>query len=108
VRHRLGRALKPIPAPAKVYASLRQYVGSVSANADGSLIATTSPRGGTVIEWNAETGAVVSQRVLADVCGVAPEGEGFLVSDGMGQLTEEEGLLRAYPRTAWDNHLRKV
>jgi hypothetical protein len=108
VRHRLGRALKPIPAPAKVYASLRQYVGSVSANADGSLIATTSPRGGTVIEWNAETGAVVSQRALADVCGVAPEGDGFLVSDGMGQLTEEEGLLRAYPRTAWDNHLRKV
>jgi hypothetical protein len=108
VRHRLGEMLKPISAPAKVYASLRQYVGSVSANKDGSLIATTSPRGGTVIEWNAETGAVVSQRVLADVCGVAPEGVGFLVSDGLGQLTEETGLLRAYPQTAWDNHLRKV
>ncbi len=108
VRHRLGQDLMPISAPAKVYASLRQYVGSVSANADGSLIATTSPRGGVVIEWNAQTGAVVSERTLTDVCGVAPEGDGFLVSDGQGQLTEEDGLLRTYPQTAWDNHLRKV
>jgi uncharacterized protein len=108
VRHKRGIDPVPISASPKVYASLRQYVGSVSPNCDGSLIATTSPRGGVVIEWDARTGNVVSHRTLADVCGVAPEGEGFLVSDGFGQLYEEDGLLRSYPSTAWDNHLRRV
>jgi hypothetical protein len=108
VRHKRGRDPVPIAASPEVYASLRQYVGSVSPNGDGSLIATTSPRGGVVIEWDARTGNVVSQRTLADVCGVAPEGSGFLVSDGFGQLYEEDGLLRSYPSTAWDNHLRRV
>jgi len=107
-RHQLGKDLVTIDASPKVYRSLRQYIGSVSANADGTLIATTSPIGGVVVEWDAKTGNVVSERQLADVCGVAPEGEGFIVSDGSGQLTEEEGLLRSYPKTSWDNHLRRV
>ena len=93
-----------------VYASLRHYVGSVSANADGSLIATTSPRGGIVVEWEAETGNIASTYAIADVCGVAPEdsGQGFLVSDGFGRLHDKAGLVRSYPDCAWDNHLRKV
>jgi hypothetical protein len=107
-RHKRGGELVALSAPPKVYGSLRQYVGSVSANADGSLIATTSPRGGVVIEWDAKSGNVVSERKLDDVCGVAPEGSGFLVSDGLGGLYEEEGLLTSYPQTAWDNHLRRV
>jgi hypothetical protein len=110
VRHVRGSEPVPIAASPSVYSSLRQYVGSVSPNADGSLVATTSPRGGVVIEWEAATGNVVSTRKLADVCGVAPEetGSGFLVSDGFGQLHDEAGLVRGYPDTAWDNHLRKV
>jgi hypothetical protein len=107
-RHRRGGELTTLSASPKIFRSLRQYVGSVSANADGSLIATTSPRGGVVIEWDARSGNVVSERKLDDVCGVAPEGSGFLVSDGLGGLTDEEGLLRSYPQTAWDNHLRRV
>jgi hypothetical protein len=110
VRHVRGREPVPVAAPPSVTAALRQYVGSVSANADGTLIATTSPRGGVVVEWEAATGNVVSTRKLADVCGVAPEdsGSGFLVSDGYGRLHDEGGLVRDYPGTAWDNHLRKV
>jgi hypothetical protein len=110
VRHVRDRDPTPIAAPASVYASLRQYVGSVSANADGSLIATTSPRGGVVIEWEAATGNVVSTRALSDVCGVAPEaaGSGFIVSDGHGRLRDERGVVRDHAGTAWDNHLRKL
>ena len=110
VRHRRGADPVPLSAPPSVYGSLRQYVGSVSPNADGSLIATTSPRGGVVIEWDARTGNIVSERRLADVCGVAPEGggEGFIVSDGFGQIYDEDGLRQSYPATAWDNHLRRV
>jgi uncharacterized protein len=110
VRHVRGREPAPISAPPSLYSSLRQYVGSVSPNADGSLIATTSPRGGVVIEWETKTGNVVSTRTLVDVCGVAPEatGQGFLVSDGLGRLHDEAGLLRDHPETAWDNHLRRV
>jgi uncharacterized protein len=110
VRHARGREPVPIAAPPSVYAALRQYVGSVSPNADGTLVATTSPRGGAVVEWEAATGNVASTRRLADVCGVAPEarGAGFLVSDGLGQLHNEAGLVGDYPDTAWDNHLRKV
>lgn len=110
VRHVRDREPTPIAAAPSVYAALRQYVGSVSPNADGTLVATTSPRGGVVIEWEAETGNVVSTRKLADVCGAAPEaaGTGFLVSDGHGRLHDDTGLVRDHPGTAWDNHLRKV
>lgn len=110
VRHIRGEEPTPISAPPSVYASLRQYVGSVSANADGTLVATTSPRGGVVIEWETATGNVVSSRTIADVCGVAPDaaGPGFLVSDGSGDLRDEAGLVQRHPDTAWDNHLRKV
>jgi uncharacterized protein len=110
VRHVRGREPATIDASPSVYGALRQYVGSVSPNLDGSLIATTSPRGGVVVEWDAATGNVVSNRKLADVCGVAPGefGSGFMVSDGLGQLHDEAGLVGDYPETAWDNHLRKV
>jgi hypothetical protein len=110
VRHVRGREPMPIAVAPSVTAALRQYVGSVSPNTEGTLIATTSPRGGVVVEWEAATGNVVSTRKLADVCGVAPEeaGSGFLVSDGFGRLHDEAGLVRDHPGTAWDNHLRKV
>lgn len=110
IRHRRGSDPTPLSAPSSVYGTLRQYVGSVSPNADGSLIATTSPRGGVVIEWDAKTGNVVSERVLADVCGVAPQGggQGFVVSDGFGRIYDEDGLRKRYPSTSWDNHLRRV
>lgn len=71
-----------------VQASLRNYVGSVAANADGSHVAFTSPVDGSAIVIDAKTGKVVRLVSQRRVCGVAGNGEGFLLSRKKAALAD--------------------
>ncbi len=107
-RHAQGRDLALIAAPDSLYQGMNHYVGSVAASRDGGRIATTSPRGGRVIIWDAATREPTAIRDLPDVCGAAPSGTGFAFSDGLGQLHHADGVARSDAIAAWDNHLRTV
>lgn len=99
---------KPQTCPPDAAGTFRMkgYAGSIAVT-DGGLIALTSPRGGVVMIHDAE-GRHLATHARADVCGIAPDGEGFLASDGSGALWSCTSqaitpLRRTGPQ--WDNHL---
>lgn len=98
--------------PTAISSDLRNYIGSVTANASGQVIATSAPRGGRTLFWNAVTGGLLGSQVIPDGCGIAPIDQGsFLISDGNGALSlvDHPGgaaeVLARPPGVSWDNHL---
>ncbi|MCK7616125.1 DUF1513 domain-containing protein [Roseibium sediminicola] len=98
--------------PGKTASGLQNYIGSVTANASGDVIATSAPRGGQTLFWNAASGDFLGAQTIADGCGVAPIDQGsFLISDGNGALslvTDPEApaeILARPPGISWDNHM---
>lgn len=90
-----------------LFVAMRGYAGSVVFSGDGAGIAISSPRGGRVHRFS-PYGAFLGSVYRADVCGLAPQGGGYLASDGMGGLVEiGPDRLTALSRhdCAWDNHI---
>ncbi|MFN3170424.1 MAG: DUF1513 domain-containing protein [Hyphomicrobiales bacterium] len=102
-RHKRGQEIALVSLPEAERAALRQYVGSIKSSVDGEQIAFTSPRGGLAIILGAQSQAVLDVRLLADVCGVAPERAGFAFSTGQGDILASR---HALTDVSWDNHLR--
>lgn len=110
----LTRDTDPIvtPIPSDLAGRLQNYIGSVVASADGEVIATSAPRGGQVLFWNARGGALLGVQSVPDGCGIAPvEKSGFMISDGAGGLRylgEPDAIADVLARpagVAWDNHM---
>lgn len=114
-RYRRGAQPELFAGPAPTLREMRNYVGSVAADAAGGIIATSSPVGGRVLYWDAASGRWLGETRLADGCGVAPaQGGGFLVSSGLGAMLRtdaagaEQPLLAPSRERAWDNHFRRA
>src|SRR5690606_5255641 len=69
-RHQRGEAIRLFSGPPEVLRGMRNYVGSVAADASGRIIATSSPVGNCVVFWDAATGRFLGQVALDDGCGV--------------------------------------
>jgi len=97
--------------PPEAEARLMQgYAGSVAWSGDGSEAAITSPKGGRVQRFDGQ-GRFLGHASRPEVCGIAPLGTGFLLSDGLGGLVAlDQGNARPLGRAevAWDNHLIQV
>lgn len=106
--HTLGGDPRLVGAPPSAYAGMRQYVGAVAVNGAGTRVAATSPVGGQVMIFDAKTRDLFDQRAIADVCGIAPDGGDFFVSDGRGRLWQGGNLISQTPDVAWDNHVRRI
>lgn len=98
--------------PGVLAGSLENYIGSVTANAAGDIVATSAPRGGQTLFWSAGTGDFLGAQSIPDGCGVAPADQGsFLISDGNGGLSyvsepdAPSEVLSRPPGFSWDNHL---
>ena len=103
-------ALRWLEAPAGLGWRLRGYVGSVAFADSGRLVVATSPRGGRVIVWRVDDGALLAEVTLADVCGVAANEAGILLSTGEGTLCAMAGSgaepsRLPVPHLQWDNHM---
>ncbi|WP_454674792.1 DUF1513 domain-containing protein [Achromobacter pestifer] len=114
-RHRRGAALELFEGPVETLRNMRNYVGSVTVDASGGIVATSSPVGGQVIYWDAASGRCLGTTRLADGCGVAPAADaGFLVSSGLGAMLRTDAAGRESPvlppsrEVSWDNHFRIV
>lgn len=95
--------------PDDLRTDLRNYIGSVAASADGSVISVASPVGNRIVFMNL-AGDVVGWDRLDDGCGLAhTEGGGFVATSGGGEIIDvapgSERRDVAMLDLAFDNHI---
>jgi len=106
--HLRGQAARVLDAAPDQLRAMQGYVGSIAFAADDRRIAVTSPRGGIVQTYDADTAALIDVQSVEDASGIVRGGAGFIVSSGLGQIRRlgDAGSPAAVPsRYAWDNHL---
>jgi len=98
-----------VPASDETQIGLRNYVGSVAADAGGTIVAASAPKGGLITYWDVASRRYLGVSDLNDGCGLAPthrsaiflltSGEGWLVTaDAEGEATRQSS------NYSWDNH----
>ncbi|PWC37914.1 DUF1513 domain-containing protein [Azospirillum sp. TSO35-2] len=109
--HRPGSGtIRLFDTPEDVLSRLQGYIGSVAS--DGATVAASSPMGGLIGLWDAASGAWLGSTALADGCGLAPNGQGYLATSGLGVIepvspSAAAGPERRAPAFRWDNHLTR-
>lgn len=110
--------LSLIDMPEEEVGSLKNYIGSLSLDSSGDLIAATAPEGGVVAFFDRSSRRYLGRRQLSDVCGVAPAGSprAVLLTSGNGGVRIADPTIPALQRLddpsldrwIWDNHLLLV
>jgi hypothetical protein len=103
-----GRDLQLLDMPRDVLSGFRNYIGSVAANPAAGTVAVSSPEGNSLAVIEAASGRIVTTKALVDVCGVAPDGAGFMATTGAGEIVEAGGATRSEPDYVWDNHMLRI
>jgi hypothetical protein len=113
--HRRGAMPQLIAAPAHIHRRLRDYIGSVTVDAAGEIIAATSPKGGLAVLFDSLTGRYLGARELEDVCGVAPASHpgAMLLTSGNGalrlqQIPSGDAIAARDEPVHWDNHVVRL
>jgi len=105
---RMGRELELVSVEDKVLAAFNNYTGAIAANRDAGTIAVSSPQGNALAVLDEATGKVVSFRTLVEVCGLAPDGAGFMVTTGKGNVIGGDGSRSSFDDYYWDNHVLRI
>ncbi len=106
--HRRGETIALMDAPADEVRQMQSYVGSVAFAQDGQTIAVTSPRGGRVQIYDAQTRTFTSAKAQTDVCGISSGDDSLFTTTGTGSITAfGRGVVRevTHSRLFFDNHL---
>ncbi|MCF6190829.1 MAG: DUF1513 domain-containing protein [Cocleimonas sp.] len=108
--HKGQSQLQLAEIPKVILPKMKNYCGSVSADASGKTFAVSSPRGNLMTLWNAN-GNFIDSFDLMDGCGVAVGNKAneFFFSNGGGDLhqytLQKDLLLSKNTNQRWDNHL---
>ena len=107
--HRRGDVPVIEPAPDATQSSLRNYVGSVTVDAGGGIVAASAPKGGLVTYWDVASRRYLGASKLSDGCGLAPthRSANSLLTSGEGWLATAEAngrMARQFSSFHWDNH----
>jgi hypothetical protein len=105
---RLGEAIALLDMAPDSLSALRNYVGSVAANAAAGTVAVSSPQGNRMAVFDAATGVVVAERALTEVCGLAADGDGYVATTGEGRVLCGSGAEARLPDHVWDNHILRI
>ena len=99
--HARGEALAVVLAPNETQNVLRNYIGSVTMDASGTVVAASAPKGGVVTYWDVRTRRFVGSCGLRDGCGVAPTHRSatFLLTSGEGWLVSARADRFGAPKT---------
>ncbi len=110
--HDRGHEIKLVEAPQDILRDMKNYVGSVTVDKSGDIIAASHPRGGFISYWDAVNRTFIGTRKLIDGCGIARthlSGE-FLQTSGNGQVeqtvlsTQVSKPFETTHNVQWDNH----
>ncbi len=97
-----------IELPPEALRGLRNYVGGLAISDDRTTIAASSPVGGTLLTFDAESRQVGALVDFRRTCGAAPDVAGFIATNGFGQMAGVAGS--TVPEQAFDfqfdEHLR--
>lgn len=107
--HRRGGPLRLLGQD--VARALNGYGGSVAFSGDGTRVGVSSPRGGTVQIFEADSGSLAASATLEDVCGLSASGAGFIASTGLGDMVmlgNDGPTSRTMARVRWDNHMVRL
>ena len=116
--HKRGEEIKVMSAPDALLDRLKNYIGSVSVDQRGEVVAASAPRAGLVTYWRVRDGHFLAERRLEDGCGIAATNQPgqFLLTSGHGDVAFEglhlEGApvldpgfqAQAHRQAAFDNH----
>jgi hypothetical protein len=107
--HRRGEQPVVMQTPGATQEALRNYIGSVTADAAGSIVAASAPRGGLITYWDVAARRFLGSCALGDGCGLAPthHSASFLLTSGEGWLATGEAngtMTRQSSNYHWDNH----
>ncbi|WP_274626841.1 DUF1513 domain-containing protein [Arvimicrobium flavum] len=105
---RRGEKLELVEMADGVLGGFRNYIGSVAANRDAGTIAVSSPQGNTMAVIDAASRKIVETRSLVEVCGLAPDLDGFRATTGTGETLGPDGAEWSHPDYVWDNHLARI
>ncbi len=103
-----GKDLALLDMPQDVLSGFRNYIGSVAANPAAGTVAVSSPEGNSLAVIDTAAGKVVATKALVEVCGLAPDGPGFMATTGAGDIIEGRGATRSEPDYVWDNHMLRI
>ena len=109
--HRRGEQPVIVPAPDETQAALHNYIGSVTADSGGGIVAASAPKGALITYWDVGARRFLDSCELNDGCGIAPtrhrasflltSGQGWLVETDVAAALDEERRSSPYE---WDNH----
>jgi len=103
-----GKEFRLIEMPEDIVGGFRNYIGSVAANRAANTVAVSSPQGNRMVVIDTVTARVVAHRSIDEVCGLAPDGVGYMATTGTGNLVEPDGQLIGKAEFAWDNHMLRI
>lgn len=114
--HRAGGPLRFLDAGMARQRDMNGYAGSVAFRGDGTEVAITSPRGGTIQSF-ALNGTLAFHEKHDDICGLSAAGSGYLATSGDGSVWEigtnhptpqRHAAPKRHTKVAWDNHIVAV
>jgi len=87
---------------------LKNYVGSVATDCNGTIVAASAPKGNLITYWDVSTRNYLGSCSLNDSCGLAPTHRqaSFLLTSGEGWLATGDAngdLERESTAFQWDN-----
>ena len=103
-----GKELQLIEMAEDVLSGFRNYIGSVAANRDAGTVAVTSPQGNSFAVIEAASAKVVATQRLTEVCGIAPDQAGYVMTTGTGLIVEPDGKSSEEEDYVWDNHVLRM
>jgi hypothetical protein len=105
---RRGKELELVHFEDKVLTAFNNYTGAIAANRDAGTIAVSSPQGSALALLDAANGKVVSFQTLTEVCGIAPDGTGFIATTQKGDVIGGDGGKSIFDDWYWDNHVLRI
>lgn len=106
--HRHAEPMELLQVPGDAGRAMQGYIGSIAFSGDGRTIAATSPRGGQVQIFDVASRALRSSGSIADACGIAANGDGFITTSGtgiIGPLGRASEASMSHAPLMFDNHL---
>ena len=112
--HDRGGIIKLRRATSDIHRKMKNYIGSVTVDQSGEIIAASSPRGNMVTFWGTQNLEYKGKRIIQDGCGVAKtqNDRNFLITSGDGDVVVtglDENISRAkIPAVHFDNHTARI